>query len=80
LLERWTNGQFRSSSHRVVNPNGAAADHHRYSVVLFHSPNPDAVIECLTPCRSPGQQPRYPPITAGDHMLARIRASRPGGY
>ncbi len=80
LLERWTNGQFRSSLHRVVNPIGSAATHHRYSVVLFHSPNPDAVIECLAPCESPGREPRYPPITAGEHMLARIRASRPDGY
>lgn len=80
LLERWTNGQFRSSPHRVVNPVGPAAAHDRYSVVLFHSPNPDAVIECLAPCRSPGRPSRYPPITAGEHMLARIRASRPGGY
>jgi len=80
LLERWTNGQFRSSPHRVVNPAGSAVGQHRYSVVLFHSPNPDAVIECLAPCQSPGREPRYLPITAGEHMLARIRASRPGGY
>jgi isopenicillin N synthase-like dioxygenase len=80
LVERWTNGQFRSSPHRVVNPIGPAAARHRYSVVLFHSPNPDAVIECLAPCQSPERQPRYPPITVGEHMLARIRASRPGGY
>ncbi|TMA13183.1 MAG: isopenicillin N synthase family oxygenase [Deltaproteobacteria bacterium] len=80
LIERWTNGQFRSSSHRVVNPSGPAAGRHRYSVVLFHSPNPDAVIECLASCQSPERQPKYPPITAGEHMLARIRASRPGGY
>ena len=80
LLERWTNGKFRSSPHRVVNPVGPAAERDRYSVVLFHSPNPDAVIECLAPCRSPGLEPKYPPITAGEHMLQRIRASRPDGY
>lgn len=80
LLERWTNAEFRSSPHRVANPVGPAAAHDRYSVVLFYSPNPDAVIKCLAPCQSPGRQPRYPPITAGEHMLARIKASRPGGY
>ena len=80
LLDRWTNGQFRSSPHRVVNPIGPAVAQHRYSVVLFHSPNPDAVIECLAPCQGPERQPRYSPITAGEHMLARIKASRPGGY
>ncbi len=80
LLERWTNGRFRSSPHRVANPSGAAATRDRYSAVLFHSPNNDAVITCLEPCQSPDAPPRYPPITAGDHMRARIEASRRHGY
>lgn len=80
LLSRWTNGQFRSSPHRVVNPLGPASARDRHSAVLFHTPNPDAVIECLAPCQSPERPPMYPPITAGEHMLARIKASRPGGY
>jgi isopenicillin N synthase-like dioxygenase len=80
LLERWTNGQFRSSPHRVVNPSDAAAPRDRYSAVLFHSPNRDAVIACLEPCQSAGCPPRFPPITAGDHMRARIEASRAHTY
>lgn len=80
LLERWTNGQFRSSPHRVVNPSGAAASRDRYSAVLFHSPNRDAVITCLEPCQSAERPPRFPPITAGEHMRARIEASRAHTY
>lgn len=80
LLSRWTNGQFRSSPHRVVNPLGPASARDRHSAVLFHTPNPDAVIECLMPCQSPERPPMYPPITTGEHILARIRASRPGSY
>jgi isopenicillin N synthase-like dioxygenase len=76
LIERWTNGMFRSSLHRVVNPIGAAAARDRYSVVLFHVPNPDALITCLDPCQSPERPAQYPPITAGEHLSARIRASR----
>jgi isopenicillin N synthase-like dioxygenase len=76
LLERWTNGQFRSSPHRVVNPSGAAALRDRYSAVMFHSPNREAVVTCLAPCQGPDRPPRFPPITAGDHMRARIEASR----
>jgi isopenicillin N synthase-like dioxygenase len=76
LLERWTNGQFRSSPHRVVNPSGAAALRDRYSAVMFHSPNREAVVTCLAPCQGPARPPRFPPITAGDHMRARIEASR----
>lgn len=76
LIERWSNGQFRSSPHRVVNPAGASAARDRYSAVLFHSPNRDALIECLPPCQGPARPARFPPITAGQHMQARIEASR----
>jgi isopenicillin N synthase-like dioxygenase len=80
LIERWTNGQFRSSPHRVVNPEGPAAARDRYSAVLFHSPSRDALITCLEPCQGPDRPPRYPPITAGEHMRARIEASRRLAY
>ena len=80
LIARWTNGVFRSSPHRVVNPTGPAANKDRYSFVLFHSPNPDAVISCLESCQGPGNPPKYPPITAGEHLRARAEASRKHGY
>jgi isopenicillin N synthase-like dioxygenase len=80
LIERWTNGQFRSSPHRVVNPEGAAAARDRYSAVLFHSPNRDALISCLAPCQGPERPARYPPVTAGEHMRMRIEASRRHAY
>jgi isopenicillin N synthase-like dioxygenase len=76
LMTRWTNGRFRSSPHRVVNPTGSAANKHRYSFVLFHSPNPDAVITCLEPCQDADNPPRFPPVTAGEHLRARAEASR----
>ncbi len=80
LIARWTNGQFRSSPHRVVNPSGPAASKDRYSFVLFHSPNPDAVISCLEPCQSPDNPPKFAPIAAGEHLRARAEASRRHGY
>lgn len=80
LIERWSNGMFRSTLHRVVNPEGPAMARDRYSVVLFHGPNPDAVITCLEPCQSPERPARYPPITAGEHVLAKARASRGETY
>lgn len=80
LMERWTNGQFRSSPHRVVNPVGPAAVRDRYSTVLFHSPNRDAVISCLEPCQGPERPPKYPPVTAGEHISARYQASRRYAY
>lgn len=71
---------FRSSPHRVVNPTGAAANKDRYSFVLFHSSNPDAVISCLEPCQGPQNPPKFAPITAGEHLRARAEASRRHGY
>jgi len=80
LIARWTNGMFRSSPHRVVNPAGPAANKDRYAFVLFHSPNPDAIISCLDPCYGPNNPAKYAPITAGEHLRARAEASRRHGY
>lgn len=77
LMERWTNGQFRSSPHRVVVPEGPAVERHRYSVAFFFSPNRDAVISCLKPCQSLEHPPKYPPVTAGEHIRSRVLATRP---
>ncbi|NIO08300.1 MAG: isopenicillin N synthase family oxygenase [Deltaproteobacteria bacterium] len=77
LMERWTNGQFRSSPHRVVVPQGDAQQRHRFSVAFFYSPNREAVISCLEPCRSSERPPKYPPVTAGEHIKSRVLATRP---
>jgi len=77
LMERWSNGQFRSSPHRVVVPKGPAVKRHRYSVAFFFSPNRDAVISCLEPCQSSERPPKYPPVTAGEHIQSRVLATRP---
>ena len=71
LLARWSNDQLRSVLHRVVVPDDAAAARSRYSAVLFYQPRYDAVITCLEPCQGPERPPRYPPITAGEHLQAR---------
>ncbi|MBM4264895.1 MAG: isopenicillin N synthase family oxygenase [Deltaproteobacteria bacterium] len=79
LLERWTNGLFRSSPHRVV-PFGDAPPNDRYSVVLFYSPHRDTVISCLEPCQSADNPAKYPPVTAGEHVRARAQGSRRATY
>ncbi|HLI29069.1 MAG TPA: 2-oxoglutarate and iron-dependent oxygenase domain-containing protein [Chloroflexota bacterium] len=80
LLERWTNGRFRSSPHRVAVPSGPAAARARYSVVLFHSPSADTVVAPLPTCQSATRPPRYPPVRAGDHLLARLKATHRAAY
>jgi isopenicillin N synthase-like dioxygenase len=80
LLQRWTNDLIRSSPHRVVPPEGAAAGRARYSAVLFFSPRPDAIIECLAPCQSAERPAKYPPVASGEYIRARSAASRRTGY
>ena len=40
-------------------------------MVYFHSPNHDAVIECLPGCEG-DIGPKYKPITFADHYLGKV--------
>lgn len=76
LMERWTNGEFRSTRHRVKLParqEQAARD--RYSVAFFCSPNPDTEIACIETCQTPERPALYPPISAGEYLLRLLRAT-----
>ena len=66
MFERWTNGIFKSTVHRVITLKGA---NERYSVPFFFDPNFDALVECLESCCSDDNPAKYPPITAGRHLL-----------
>ena len=70
-LMRWSNDTYVSTPHRVTSPPGRD----RYSVAFFLDPNPDAVIECLPGCSTPGQQPKYAPILAADYLTQRLVAT-----
>jgi len=80
LLTRWTNRQFRSVLHRVVLPEGQAAQRSRYSATLFYEPRHEVVISCLEGCQSPAKPAVYPPITVGEHLEARRRETTRSGY
>lgn len=73
LMAQWTNDRWRSTLHRVVNPPAAVArNSRRHSLVFFHQPNYDALIECLPTCLAPGERPKYPPITSGNHHAKKL--------
>ena len=71
MMERWTNGVFTSTLHRVVNISGKE----RYSIPYFFDPDFNAPVECLETCLAPGEKPKYAPTTAGRHLLDMINAS-----
>lgn len=76
LMMTWTNDRWLSNLHRVVNPPpDARGSTRRQSLVYFVNCNPDARIECLPSCHGPGNPPRHPPVTAGEHRRMKIAKS-----
>lgn len=75
MLAAWTNDRWRSSIHRVVPAQGHQPVHRR-SFAYFHEANPDAVIEPLESCVDDEHPARYEPISAGDHLHAKIISPR----
>jgi isopenicillin N synthase-like dioxygenase len=76
LMMHWTNDRWISTLHRVANP---PRDRHlgsrRLSIVFFHQPNYDALIECLPTCQGPGHPPKHPAVTSGEHRLRKFLAT-----
>jgi isopenicillin N synthase-like dioxygenase len=69
MMERWTNGVFASTLHRVINVSGQE----RYSLPYFFDPDFDAPVVCLESCLGDGA--KFAPTTAGKHLLDMINAS-----
>lgn len=73
LMMQWTNDQWVSTMHRVVNPPFEQAQtNRRQSLVFFHQPNYDAMVECLPTCLAPGEAAKYAPISSGDHLTSKF--------
>ncbi|TCP49361.1 isopenicillin N synthase-like dioxygenase [Tamaricihabitans halophyticus] len=76
LLARWTNDRWRSTLHRVVNPEvEPGRPTRRQSMPFFHNANWSATVECLPTCLGPGEAPNYPPVLAGPHLMNKFRAT-----
>ena len=70
LLERWSNGHYRSTAHRVINRSGRE----RLSLVLAYDPNYETVVDPTLLC-APGEIPQHEPITVGDYLVWRLDQS-----
>jgi len=72
LMAQWTNDRWISTMHRVQNPpREAISGTERLSLVFFHQPNYDALVECLPSCRDEGAA-KYAPVTSGDHLMMKL--------
>jgi isopenicillin N synthase-like dioxygenase len=69
MIARWTNDQYRSTLHRVVNTSGRE----RYSVPVFYVGNYDHTVTCIPSCLGPGETAKYPPTTVEAHMREMYR-------
>lgn len=65
LTERWTNGRYKSTRHRVIN----TAKTERFSCACFTSPNYDTKVECLPTCLDQG--PPEPPILVHQYLQGK---------
>ncbi len=70
MMERWSNGLFVSTIHRVIN----LSESERFSSVFFAAPDYHAMIECLPGCCSESTPSKYDPICAGDYIVSRYEA------
>ena len=84
LMERWSNGRWRSTVHRVVAPpvdesasqtKGEEVLKPRYSIPFFATADPDTVIDALPGCWDEmGNLKKYEATTAWGYVQMRMAA------
>lgn len=72
FFQRWTNGRYKSTIHRVIN---RSPDKERYSVPFFFSINYDEKVSTLPTCVSGDSQSQFKEIQAGPWVLERLRST-----
>ena len=63
FLNRWSNGRFIPTPHRVVPP-----ETDRYSIATFFNPNPDIMSEVFPSCISDDNPPKYEPMSLMEYL------------
>jgi isopenicillin N synthase-like dioxygenase len=76
LMAEWTNDRWVSTLHRVANPPPDQAAESKTSLLFFHQPNYDAVIECIPTCTGPDNPAKYGRTTSGEHVTMKINKHR----
>ncbi len=71
MLQHLTNGILKSTTHRVVNP--SADKTRRFSMPFFVHPRKEVNLAPLPGCIARTGTRLFPPITAGDYLMQRLR-------
>jgi len=73
MLQRLTNNQLRSTTHRVVNPAPELWGTSRYSIPFFLHARAEVDLSALPQCIDVLHPLAYPSITAGEYLNERLR-------
>jgi isopenicillin N synthase-like dioxygenase len=73
MLQRLTNNQLKSTTHRVVNPPRELWHTSRFSIPFFLHPKSAMSLSCLTQCINDDHPKHYEDITAGNYLDERLR-------
>jgi len=72
MLQNLTNGLYKSTTHRVVNPGDASSE--RFSMPCFVHPRREVDLSPLPSCVArTGGVSKYPAVTAGEYLTQRLR-------
>ena len=77
LLERWTNGKYRSTLHRVK-PMTFGRD--RFSIAFFVDPDSDTEVKVLDSFIGPDSPRKFSDVKAGDYIRERLEDSHHNLY
>lgn len=81
MLERWTNGLFKSTLHRVIIKTDETDEtdeidskrmKDRYSIPFFYEPDFDTLVECIPTCKGT-KGAKYMPIKSGEYLLNKYQ-------
>jgi len=64
FFNRWTNGRFIATPHRVVPPKKD-----RYALTFFYNCNDETIADPFPTCIAPGETPKYEPMSFHDFFV-----------